>query len=53
MNYVHLEKQANGKVKGEAEFSGKKFCGEFPDMELAVQWAADLEEETRKEEAEE
>ena len=44
MDCIKLEKRENGKVFGAAEFSGIKYSGESPDMELAAQWATDLEE---------
>ena len=44
MNYIHLEQQPDGRVKGEAEFNGEKYTGVFADMELAIIWVSELEE---------
>ena len=49
MDYISLKKQRDGMVSGEAQFGGKKFSGIFSDMELAIVWATDLEECTRRE----
>lgn len=42
MNYIHIEKTDDGRVKAIAYFSGKEYAAEFEDMSLAAVWAEEL-----------
>ena len=45
MNYIHIERTENGRVKAVAYFGGKEYEAEFEDMALAAVWAEELAEE--------